>query len=164
MLKSSYADPLRSYAKSKDTAILGLYESRTLFGNIDYLVPANEAFLNDLEQMISRHGPQTVGGIGDVALRHFKELQTFECYRGYYTRREEAQEIFKAEMSKKSGTGFAAFVEVRVFFWSERRLYLIGNLRGSNTQLTTLRTESDCVNCSWSRYSEFPATLFFSRT
>ncbi|KAL5487604.1 hypothetical protein ACEPAI_5712 [Sanghuangporus weigelae] len=111
ILKNSYADPLRSYAKSKDTAILGLYESRTLFGNIDYIVPANEAFLHDLEQMMSRNGVQTVGGVGDVALRHFKELQTFECYKGYYTRREEAQEIFKAEMSKKSGTGFAAFVE-----------------------------------------------------
>ncbi|KAL5529987.1 hypothetical protein ACEPAF_6244 [Sanghuangporus sanghuang] len=111
ILKNSYADPLRSYAKSKDTAILGLYESRTLFGNIDYIVPANEAFLHDLEQMMSRNGVQTVGGIGDVALRHFKELQNFECYKGYYTRREEAQEIFKAEMSKKSGTGFAAFVE-----------------------------------------------------
>lgn len=114
MLKNSYADPLRSYARSKDTAIIAAYEAKILFGNIDQLLPCNEAFLQDLEQMVSLAGAQTVGGVGDVALHHFKELRAFECYKQYYVKREEAQAIFKREMAKKSSTGFSAFVEVRL--------------------------------------------------
>jgi RhoGEF domain len=69
-LKQSYADPLRSFARTKDTAIIPPYEAKTLFGNIDALIPANEAFLVDLEKMISPNGHRLVGGIGDVALKH----------------------------------------------------------------------------------------------
>lgn len=112
ILKDSYADPLRSYARSKDTAIIPPYEAKILFGNIDQLVLANEALLHDLEQMIAPDGAQTVGGIGDVLLYHFKDLKAFECYKQYYSKREEAQAIFRREMTKKSSTGFAAFVEV----------------------------------------------------
>lgn len=115
ILKDSYADPLRSYARSKDTAIIPAYDAKILFGNIDQLVPANEAFLHDLELMLSPDGPRTVGGIGDVALHHFKALRAFDCYKHYYSKRTEAQTIFQREMAKKSSTGFAAFVEVRVF-------------------------------------------------
>ncbi|TDL29908.1 hypothetical protein BD410DRAFT_811372 [Rickenella mellea] len=111
ILKESYADPLRSYARSKDTAIIPAYEAKILFGNIDNLVPVNEAFLHDLELMITPEGHRKVGGIGDVALRHFRDLRAFDCYKQYYIKREEAQNIFKREMSKKSSTGFAAFVE-----------------------------------------------------
>ncbi|THH05620.1 hypothetical protein EW145_g4663 [Phellinidium pouzarii] len=111
ILKDSYADPLRSYARSKDTAIIAAYEAKILFGNVDQLLPANEAFLHDLEQMGEPEGARTVGGVGDVALHHFKDLRAFECYKQYYVKREEAQSIFKREMAKKSSTGFAAFVE-----------------------------------------------------
>lgn len=118
MLKELYADPLRSYARSKDTAIIPAYEAKILFGNVDQLLPANEAFLQDLETMLassegSRAGASTVGGLGDVALYHLKELKSFECYRQYYSKREEAQAIFKRETAKKSSTGFAGFIEVR---------------------------------------------------
>lgn len=112
LLKELYADPLRSYARSKDTAIIPAYEAKVLFGNIDQLLPANEAFLRDLEQMSTPSGPRTVGGVGDVALHHFGKLKTFDCYRQYYHKREEAQAIFKREMAKKSSTGFAPFIEV----------------------------------------------------
>ncbi|KAH8118741.1 RhoGEF domain-containing protein [Phellopilus nigrolimitatus] len=110
-LKDSYADPLRSYARSKDTAIIAAYEAKILFGNIDQLLPANEAFLHDLEQMAAPEGAEKVGGVGDIALYHLKDLRAFECYKQYYVKREEAQAIFKREMAKKSSTGFAAFVE-----------------------------------------------------
>lgn len=116
ILKDSYADPLRSYARSKETAIIPAYEANILFGNIDQLVPVNEAFLRDLELMVAPDGEHKVGGIGDVALKHFKTLKAFDCYKRYYTKREEAQTIFKREMERKSSTGFAAFVEVRVLF------------------------------------------------
>ncbi|GBE79841.1 predicted protein [Sparassis crispa] len=104
-LKQDYADPLRTFARSKDTAILPPYEAKTLFGNIDNLLPVNEAFLKDLESMERLNGP----GIGDVALRHFKELRGFEHYKQYYSKREEAQAIFEREMKKSSG--FPAFVD-----------------------------------------------------
>lgn len=64
----SYADPLRKYARSKDTAIIHAYEAKTLFGNIDQLLPVNEEFLADLERML---GSQSYAlGVGDVALKH----------------------------------------------------------------------------------------------
>jgi hypothetical protein len=112
-LKYDYADPLRKFSRSKDTSILPAYEAKILFGNIDNLLPVNEAFLTDLQKLVSEHGSRTVGGIGDVALRHFKQLRGFEHYRQYYVKREEAQTIFEREMMKRS-SGFAAFVDVRI--------------------------------------------------
>ncbi|KAH7098762.1 hypothetical protein BKA62DRAFT_711749 [Auriculariales sp. MPI-PUGE-AT-0066] len=111
VLKESYAEPLRKYARSKDTAIISSYDASTLFGNIDQLLTANEAFLSDLEKMLGPNGHRLVGSIGDVALKHFKELRTFECYRHYYAKRDEAQRIFQREMMKKSTTGFASYTE-----------------------------------------------------
>jgi hypothetical protein len=72
----------------------------------------NEAFLTDLEKMIAPNGSRTVGGVGDVAIKHFKQLKGFEHYKQYYVKREEAQAIFEREMGKKS-SGFAAFNDVR---------------------------------------------------
>ncbi|KAH0839928.1 hypothetical protein J3R83DRAFT_882 [Lanmaoa asiatica] len=106
-LKNDYADPLRQFSKSKSTAILPPYEAKTLFGNIDNLLPVNEAFLADLEKMIAPNGSRN---IGDVALRHFRDLRGFEYYKQYYVKREEAQSIFEREMMKKS-SGFAAYID-----------------------------------------------------
>lgn len=113
ILKNDYADPLRQFSRNKNTAILPAYEAKTLFGNIDNLLPVNEAFLLDLEKMVAPDGPETVGGVGDVALRHFKDLRGFEYYKQYYVKREEAQSIFEREMMKKS-SGFAAYIDVSV--------------------------------------------------
>lgn len=65
-----YADPLRTFSKKKEEALLDKYKAKTLFGNIDQLLPANEAFLIDLEKMIGPNGPKIVGGLGDVCLKH----------------------------------------------------------------------------------------------
>lgn len=112
ILKHDYADPLRNFARSKDTAIIPAYEAKTLFGNIDNLLPVNEAFLMDLEMMMAPNGHQKVGGVGDVALKHFKDLRGFEQYKQYYVKREEAQAIFEKEMSKRSSR-FASYIDVR---------------------------------------------------
>ncbi len=112
ILKNDYADPLRNFAKSKSTAILPAYEAKTLFGNVDNLLPVNEAFLTDLEKMMAPNGPKTVGGVGDVALRHFKQLRGFEQYKQYYVKREDAQMIFEREVSRRSSP-FAAYIDVR---------------------------------------------------
>ncbi|KAG6821575.1 hypothetical protein H0H93_000084 [Arthromyces matolae] len=109
-LKNDYADPLRNFARSKETAIIPVYEANTLFGNIDNLIPVNEAFLTDLEKMLGPNGPRTVGGVGDVALRHFKEFRGFEQYKQYYVKREDAQMIFEREVSKRSSR-FASFID-----------------------------------------------------
>ncbi|TFK22329.1 hypothetical protein FA15DRAFT_522036 [Coprinopsis marcescibilis] len=110
ILKDDYADPLRTFAKSKDTAIIPLYEAKTIFGNIDSIIPVHEAFLLDLEKMVSPSGPATVGGIGDVSLRHFKDLGGFEHYKQFYAKREDAQKIFEREMNRR-GSGFAGFID-----------------------------------------------------
>ena len=110
-LRDDYARPLREYAKNKDTLIIPQYEAKTLFGNVDQIVPVNEAFLVDLEKMVAPGGREVVGGVGDVALKHFKQLRGFELYRQYYSKREEAQKIFEAEIKK--GSGLSTFIDVR---------------------------------------------------
>lgn len=136
MLKTNYADPLRKFSRSRDTAILPSYEAKTLFGNIDNLLPVNEAFLTDLEKMMAPNGAKTVGGVGDVALHHFKQLKGFEQYRQYYVKREEAQMIFEREVSKRSSQ-FTTFIDVCVhaplIFFSD------ACYSASNTPKPTLR-------------------------
>ncbi|KIK67960.1 hypothetical protein GYMLUDRAFT_36761 [Collybiopsis luxurians FD-317 M1] len=110
ILKHDYADPLRNFAREKNTAIIPKYEAKTLFGNIDNLLPVNEAFLTDLEKMMAPNGQKVVGGVGDVALRHFKEYKGFEQYKQYYVKREEAQLIFEQEVSKRS-SAFIAYID-----------------------------------------------------
>ena len=84
------------------------YEANTLFGNIDNLVPVNEAFFKDLERMSEPGGP----GVGDVALKHFKTLRGFEQYKMYYSKREEAQRIFETQAKKNSS--FVAYMDVSI--------------------------------------------------
>ncbi|KAJ7684015.1 hypothetical protein B0H17DRAFT_985586 [Mycena rosella] len=119
-LKNDYADPLRNFARSKNTSIIPAYEAKTLFGNVDNLLPVNEAFLTDLEKMLAPNGAKVVGGVGDVALRHFKDLRGFEQYKQYYVKREDAQLIFEREMSRKSSP-FAAYIDRIKYQASESR-------------------------------------------
>ena len=116
ILKTDYADPLRSYSKDKHTAIIGPYEAKTLFGNIDQLLPVNEAFLADLEKM-DRDGNGSPG-VGDVALKHFKKLKGFEKYGQYFAKHEEVQKLLEQEQKKNSR--FAEFIEVRSLFCLSR--------------------------------------------
>ena len=67
-----YADPLRNFSKKKEEALLDKYKAKTLFGNIDQLLPVNEAFLSDLEKMVGPNGHKLVGGLGDVCLKHVR--------------------------------------------------------------------------------------------
>lgn len=161
LLKDLYADPLRSYARSKDTAIIPPYEAKVLFGNIDQLVPANESFLRDLEQMLTPSGPRTVGGVGDVALHHFLARKTFDCYKHYYHKREEAQMIFKREIAKKSSTGFAPFIEVRRNR-SRSRKGLTNSQSASNTRPMIRRTELASESYSWNQFNVFHDIRFSS--
>lgn len=105
ILKNDYADPLRTFARSRDTAIIPVYEAMTIFGNIDKLLPVNEAFLADLQNL-----PPDGKGIGDVALKHFRDSRGFEQYRTYYSNRNEAQTMFESEMKKKN-SGFSNYVD-----------------------------------------------------
>ncbi len=108
ILKTDYADPLRSYSKDKHTAIIGPYEAKTLFGNIDQLLPVNEAFLADLEKMDPTGNGKP--GVGDVALKHFKKLKGFEKYGQYFAKHEEVQRLMEQEQKKNSR--FAEYIEV----------------------------------------------------
>ena len=156
ILKHDYADPLRTFARSKDTAIISLYDANTLFGNIDNLLPVNEALLVDLEKMVSPEGPHTVGFIGDVALRHFKDRHGFEQYKQYYVKREEAQSIFEREMSRRS-SGFAAFIDVSLICSSS---YLFSPPHSeSNIHLPIPQTALGYANFSWTPSSGYHATL-----
>lgn len=87
-----------------------------MFGNIDHLLLVNQAFLNDLENMGRKGG---LSGVGDVALKHFKECRGFEQYKQYYAHREEAQRIFEKEMAKR-GSPFGEFIDVRYGLHAQR--------------------------------------------
>ncbi|KAJ9106135.1 hypothetical protein QFC21_001277 [Naganishia friedmannii] len=129
-LKSSYADPLRKFAKRKDTMIIPPYEANVMFANIDNLVISAEAFCRDLLH-IDISGRVAGQGIGDVCLRHvsgaltkrlapkqltclnrtkLKDLGTFDCYKAYYDRQDESQKVLQ-EMFRRSS--FQTFTEVR---------------------------------------------------
>jgi hypothetical protein len=154
ILKNDYADPLRQFSRNKNTAILPSYEAKTLFGNIDNFLPVNEAFLSDLEKMVAPDGPETVGGVGDVALRHFKDLRGFEHYRQYYVKREEAQSIFEREMMKKS-SGFAAYVDVSVDATLLGMLTRLFVSSGSSIRTLIPGIALVCASYSWTLFSGF---------
>ncbi|KZT71528.1 hypothetical protein DAEQUDRAFT_110220 [Daedalea quercina L-15889] len=118
-LKENYADPLRSFARGKETSILPAYEANTLFGNIDSILPVNEAFLKDLERVLTPRGP----GVGDIALKHFKVNRGFEHYKMYYSKREEAQRIFETQVKKNSS--FVAYMD-RIKYSATETRNLIG--------------------------------------
>lgn len=48
----------------------------------------------------------------DHGLQQFREKAAFDCYKLYYSKREEAQSIFEEEYAKGSKTGFHAYIEV----------------------------------------------------
>lgn len=83
-----------------------------MFGNVDSLLPVNEAFLDDLEKMMTPDGTQTVGGVGDVCLEHFKNRRGFEQYKQYYVKREEAQSILERQTARRT-SAFAQYIDVR---------------------------------------------------
>lgn len=116
-LKKDYADPLRQFSRSKATAIIGPYHANTLFANVDSIIPVHEAFLEDLDKMLTEmnegYKGSSVGGIGDVALKHFKDYNGFHLYKLYYAKREEAQAIFENEM-KRRGSEFPGYIDVSV--------------------------------------------------
>lgn len=65
----SYADPLRKFAKRKETTIIPLYEANVIFANIDNLVSSAEAFCKDL-MLVDLSGRVPGHGVGDICLKH----------------------------------------------------------------------------------------------
>lgn len=82
--------------------------------------------------MLAPDGPETVGGVGDVCLRHFKDLKAFEVYRQYYAKREEAQHIFEQEVKHSS---FSSYIDVRDGF----RRTLLQSVRATLTRRPSQR-------------------------
>ena len=109
-MQQTYADPLRIFAKDPSMAIIPSYNTTALFGNIDVLLAVNEAFLADLERAAVGGGPF---GVGDVALRHFRDLRAFDCYRHYYDACEDAQAMLSDMIARRRN--FAEFVAASKF-------------------------------------------------
>ena len=65
----SYADPLRKFAKRKETTIIPLYEANVIFANIDNLVTSAEAFCRDL-MLVDLSGRVPGHGVGEICLKH----------------------------------------------------------------------------------------------
>ena len=63
-----YAGPLRFFAKQGNTVIIPKYHAKTLFGNIDAVLPAAQTFLSDLEELWTTGQASTL--LGDLCLRH----------------------------------------------------------------------------------------------
>ena len=76
----------------------------------------HEAFLEDLDKMLAEMNAggkngTSVGGIGDISLKHFKDYNGFHLYKLYYAKREEALGIFESEMTRR-GSGFPGYIDV----------------------------------------------------
>ena len=63
-----YALPLRSYAQNRLEEIIPAFEARQIFGNIEMILPANQAFLKDLQ--VSLGGTAGKEHWASVTLRH----------------------------------------------------------------------------------------------
>lgn len=126
LLVKSYAEPLRNFARKKESALLPAYEANTLFGNIDTIVQVNEAFLADLE----KHGRHK---LGDVALRHFRDLKAFDCYKVYYAKREEAQSIFDRE-ARRPGSRFTEYTDVCMISLKELKVTVLQKVKYSSDE------------------------------
>ncbi|OWZ53685.1 hypothetical protein C368_04069 [Cryptococcus neoformans 125.91] len=106
-LKTAYADRLRLYSKDPNQQLIPPYEAKAMFANIELIVPASMAFLGDLEGMLrSGHAEDLVG---DVCLKHFKTLRTFDPYRTYLSKQDESQKLFQDSLKKF--IGFGTFIE-----------------------------------------------------
>ncbi|TIA88129.1 hypothetical protein E3P99_02789 [Wallemia hederae] len=97
-LKINYADPLRHFAKHKDTQIINHFDAKSLFANIDQILHINTAFLNELE-----HANEL--NIGNICLSHFPY---FSPYNQYYFNRQKSVDLFKDLLKKKS---FVEFID-----------------------------------------------------
>ncbi|GAA5821205.1 hypothetical protein JCM3770_005251 [Rhodotorula araucariae] len=77
-LQQHFAAPLRSFAKSRATAIIPTFEANHLFGNIDQLVPIAKAFDADLRNIVAhlqRDKSTLPSGFGEVILQHVKLME-----------------------------------------------------------------------------------------
>ncbi|WVQ75384.1 hypothetical protein IAR50_005004 [Cryptococcus sp. DSM 104548] len=106
-LKTAYADRLRLYSKDPNQALIPPYEAKAMFANIEAIVPACHAFYNDLCEMLAAGHAEDA--VGDVCLKHFKTLRTFDPYRTYLSKQDESQKLFQESLKKFSG--FASFIE-----------------------------------------------------
>jgi hypothetical protein len=94
-------------------AIIPSYNATALFGNLDVLLAVNEAFLADLERAAAGASGGGPLGVGDVALRHFRDLRAFDCYRHYYDACEDAQAMLSDMVARRRN--FAEFVAASKF-------------------------------------------------
>ncbi|PWN53524.1 hypothetical protein IE53DRAFT_338631 [Violaceomyces palustris] len=104
-LHQRYAIPLRRLARDKDTAIIPLYESQRLFGNIGEIVGANQAFLFELEALVAKGAEAVRNGLGDVVYKH---MACFSCYNEYFANFEKAKHI---EQTMQKHKGFRDFAD-----------------------------------------------------
>lgn len=66
-----YAHPLRDFTRRKDTEIINAFEAKQIFGNIEAILPANEALLADLRQSLyGDHEGKTFEHWASVMVRH----------------------------------------------------------------------------------------------
>ncbi|OCF31354.1 hypothetical protein I316_06959 [Kwoniella heveanensis BCC8398] len=106
-LKTNYADRLRLFARDPNQQLIPPYEAKAMFANIEVIVPASAAFLTELDSMLQ--SGQAENSVGDMCLRHFKDLRTFDPYRTYLGKQDESQRLFQESL--KRYPGFSSFID-----------------------------------------------------
>lgn len=77
-----YAQPLRTFSKKRETAIIPAFEATHLFTNIEQLVPISIAFERDLKDVAQRaqtERQRVPEGFGEVILAHVRRPFIFTC-------------------------------------------------------------------------------------
>ncbi|WVF65702.1 hypothetical protein IAT40_000433 [Kwoniella sp. CBS 6097] len=103
----NYADRLRLFARDPNQQLIPPYEAKVMFANIEAIVPASSTFLQELDSMMQAGQAENL--VGDVCLKHLKDLRTFDPYRTYLAKQDESQRLFQESL--KRYPGFASFIE-----------------------------------------------------
>ncbi|TKA57036.1 hypothetical protein B0A53_00992 [Rhodotorula sp. CCFEE 5036] len=108
-LLQDYAQPLRTFSKKRETAIIPAFEATHLFTNIEQLVPISVAFEKDLKDVAQRaqnERQRVPEGFGEVILAHVEQMAPYKKWLANVS----ASEAIRRELDKHNSS-FREFVE-----------------------------------------------------
>ncbi|GAA5979263.1 hypothetical protein JCM10908_002860 [Rhodotorula pacifica] len=108
-LLQDYAQPLRTFSKKRETAIIPAFEATHLFINIEQLVPLSVAFERDLRDIVQHAQSartRSPEGFGEVILAHVERMTPYKKWLANVS----ASETIRRDLEKHNSS-FREFVE-----------------------------------------------------
>ncbi|GAA5878601.1 hypothetical protein JCM3774_004078 [Rhodotorula dairenensis] len=108
-LLQDYAQPLRTFSKKRETAIIPAFEATHLFINIEQLVPISAAFERDLQDVVHRaqnDRTRVPQAFGEMILAHVERMAPYKKWLANVS----ASETIRRDLDKHNSS-FREFVE-----------------------------------------------------